>query len=199
MTRLRKILSLVFLVAFVGLVIWLAYHETRIPQNQGEVLNRMIELQREGRYDKAVQVVQNWMKDSRRDISHDEFLYQQIAIVYLMKAYNRPSSRDESTRRAEENLQKTISLFNGQSLNGLSLEPFEIGRAYEFLGDISEKDKCRLYEKAHELFVRQLPLITGESYTAYGHTTLLEPVRNDVRNHLDAVTGKSSRAGCQSH
>ncbi len=196
MTRPTKVLLLTLLVPFVALAAWLAYHETRIPQNQGEVLNRMIELQREGRYDKAVQVVQNWMRDNRRDTSHDALLYQQIAIVYIAKAYKKSRSRDESMRRAEENLQRALSFFDEQSQGDLSLDLFEIGEGYEILADISNQDKCRLYEKARALFVQQLPLIKGDSYTAYGHTTPLEPVRNDVRKHLDAVKGKSLRAGC---
>jgi hypothetical protein len=154
-----KVLSLIVIVAFVVLVARFVYHETRIPQNQGEVLNRMIELQKEGRYDKAVQVVQNWMNDGRRDISHDGFMYGQIAMVYIMKAYKRPTARDQSVRRAEENLQKALSFFDGRSQSDLSLDPFEIGGGYEILADISDKDKCRLYEKARALFVRQLPLI----------------------------------------
>jgi hypothetical protein len=194
-----KVLSLIVIVAFVVLVARFVYHETRIPQNQGEVLNRMIELQKEGRYDKAVQVVQNWMNDGRRDISHDGFMYGQIAMVYIMKAYKRPTARDQSVRRAEENLQKALSFFDGRSQSDLSLDPFEIGGGYEILADISDKDKCRLYEKARALFARQLPLIKGDSYTAYGHTTQLEPVRGDVRKHLIAVIEKSSKARCPAY
>src|SRR5258708_13001646 len=95
MTRPTKVLLLTLLVPFVALAAWLAYHETRIPQNQGEGLNRMIELQREGRYDKAVQVVQNWMRDNRHDTSHDALLYQQIAIVYIPKPSKKPGSSDD--------------------------------------------------------------------------------------------------------
>ncbi len=161
MTRPSKVLLLTLLVPFVALAACLAYHETRTPRNQTEVLNRMIELQKEGRYDKAVQVVQNWIS-----VSHDGLRYDQIAFVYIEKAYKQAVNRDESIRRAQESLQKALSFFDGQSQNDLSLEPFEIGGAYEILADISDKDKCRLYEKARKLFVRQLPLITGESYTA---------------------------------
>jgi len=193
MTRPSKVF-LLLLVPFVALAAWLAYHETRTPRNQTEVLNRMIELQKEGRYDKAVQVAQSWI-----DVSDDGLMYDQIAFVYITRAYNKPAYRDESIRRAEESLQKALAFFDGQNQDILSLEPFEIGGAYEILADISDKDKCRLYEKARELFVRQLPMIKGDSYAAYGHTTRLEPVRSDVRKHLDAVNGKSSKGGCQAH
>jgi hypothetical protein len=199
MTPVWKFLLLTLLVPFVAVAAWFTYRETRIPQNQNEALKRMIELQREGRYDKAVQVVQNWMNDSRRDISHDGLMYDQIAFVYIAKAYKRPATRDESARRAEENLQKAVSFFDAQSRSDLTLDPFEIGGGYEIMGDLSDKDKCRLYEKARGLFEQQLPLIKGDSYTAYGHTTQLEPVRKDVRKHLNAVIEKSSKANCQAH
>jgi tetratricopeptide (TPR) repeat protein len=191
-----KVLFLMFLVPIVALAAWLAYHETRTPQNENEVLRRMIELQREGRYDKAVQVVQNWMNDSRRDMSHDELLYQQIAMVYIAKAYKKRSSRDESVHLAEMNLEKSLNLFEKDAPKDNDPWLFEIGGAYELLGDTSDKDKCRLYEKASAALTRQLPLIKGDSYTAYGHTTPLEPVRAEIRKHLDALNEKSSKAGC---
>ncbi len=191
MTIPLKFLLFIVVAVILLFAFWLAYHETRTPQNQTEVMNRAIELQKEGRYDKAAQVIQNWI-----NVSHDGLMYDQIAFVYIAKAYKKPANRDESIRRAEESLQKGLTFFDEQSQDDLSLEPFEIGGAYELLGDISEKDKCPLYEKAHGLFVRQLPLIKGDSYTAYGHTTPLEPVRRDVRKHLNATTEKSSRVGC---
>lgn len=175
----------------------LAYHETRTPQNQVEVLNRMIELQREGRYDKAVQIVQNWMKDNRRDVSHDEILCQQIAMVYIAKAYKKPASRSESVRQAELNLEKSRELFEKEESKDNDTWLFGIGGAYEILGDISEKEKCRFYEKAREALVRQLSLIKGDSYTAYGKTMQLEPLRAEINKHLESVNAKNSAGGCQ--
>ncbi len=197
MTRSRKVAILAFLVPLVTLAAWLAYHETRIPQNQQEVLDRMIELQREGRYDKAVEVVQKWMSDRRRNVANDDFMYGQIAMVYIIKAYKRPGSKEVSVHRAEENLQRELSLFDKQNHGDFSVDLFEIGRAYEILGDISDKDKCRLYQKAAQELERQLPLIKGDTYTSYGTTTRLEPLRADIRKHLEAVNEKSSTAGCR--
>jgi len=197
MTRPRKVFLLALLVPFVALAGWLAYRETRTPQSENEVLKRMIELQREGRYDKAVQVVQNWISDSRRDKSHDEQLYQQIAMVYIGKAYKRRSSRDESLHLAEMNLEKSLGLFEKDSPKDNDPLLFEIGGAYELLADTSDKDKCRLYQKASAALTRQLPLIKGDFYTTYGKPLPLEPIRAEIRKHLDAVNGKSSKAGCQ--
>ena len=200
MNRSSKIVPLILLVPmFVAAAAWVVYHETRTPQNEKEALNRMIELQQEGRYEKAAQTMQTWMQDGRRDASRDGFMYGQIAFVYIAKAYKKPGTRDESVRRAEDNLQKALTFYEEHPQDGLTLEPFEIGGTYEILGDLSEKDKCRLYEKAHRLLVQQLPLIKGDSYTAYGHTTPLDPVRGEVNKHLDAVNDKLSKVGCQAH
>jgi len=199
MTPSQKVVLLAVSVPFVALTAWLVYHETRIPQNQAEVLNRMIELQKEGRYDKAAQVVQNWMNDRQRDISHDGLMYDQIAMLYIMKAYKRPRSREDSIHRAEEDLEKELSLFERQNHDDLSVDLFDIGRAYEALGDISDTNKCRFYRKAGQALERQLPLIKGDSYTSYGYTTQLEPLRAEIRKHIEAINGKYLAAACQPH
>lgn len=199
MTRSPKVAALAFLVPLVALAAWLAYHETRTPQNQQEALNRMIELQKEGRYDKAVEVVQKWMNDGRRNVVNDDFMYGQIAMVYIVKAYKKPRSREESVHRAEENLERELRLFDKQNGGDFSVDLDEIGLAYEALGDISDKDKCRLYQKAEQDLERQLPLIKGDTYTSYGTTLSLEPLRGEVGRHLHAIDEKSSKAGCQLH
>jgi hypothetical protein len=115
---------------------------------------------------------------------------------YIARAYKKPRSRDASVHEAELNLEKALDIINKNKSEDIDVMLFAIGGAYELLGDISDKDERRLYVKAHELFARQLPLIKGDSYTAYGHTTPLEPVRRDVIKHFRATTEKSSRAGC---
>src|SRR5882724_8095748 len=192
----KVFLAVLLLVCF-GFAAWLIYHELRTPQNQGEVLNRMIELQRQHRYDKAVAVVQRWLTDPRRDVSHDGFMHGQIAFVYIAKAYKRPASRDESLHESERNLEMERELIAKAPVD-LQIDLFQIGGSYEILGDLSNKDKCRYYDAARKDLQRQLPLIQAESYTAYGKTILLEPLRQEVKKHLDAVNDKSSKAGCPS-
>jgi hypothetical protein len=196
MTLSSKAWFFVLLVPVLILISWIAYHELRTPQNQEEVLTRMIELQKQGRYDGAVRVMQRWMNDSRRDVTHDELLYQQIAMIYIMKAYKKSASRNESARLAELSLEKSFDLFERQKSKDNDPWLIEIGGAYETLGDISDRDKCRLYERANALYLEQLPLIKGESLTSYGYTARLEPVRAEIRKHLDATKKKLSGAGC---
>jgi hypothetical protein len=63
----------------------------------------MIELEKDGRYDKAAEVVQNWMNDGGRNVTRGESMYDQTAMVYISKAYKRPRTREESVHRAEDN------------------------------------------------------------------------------------------------
>ncbi len=187
------------LLACLIMAAWFVFREGHPPKSGSEALTWAIELQEAGRYDKAVQVLQTWMKGANRNTSHDGFLYQQIAMIYIMKAYKKPKTRDDSIRQSELNLIEAQRLFDQQQARDDYTSLFGIGGAYEILGDISDKDKCRLYEIGRQALERQLPLIKGDSYTAYGKTVPLEPLRAEIRKHLDAVNKKSSTAGCQAH
>ena len=158
-----KILCSALLVACVIFGAWLTYHETRTPRNQAEVFNRMMELAKEGRYDKAAQVVQNWMNDSRRDSSHDGFLYQQIAMIYIAKAYKKPATRADSVHAADVNLEKALAFFDRKVPADNDVSLFGIGGTYQMLGDVADDSKCQYYEKARQSFAIQLPLIKGDS------------------------------------
>ena len=117
-------------------------------------------------------------------------------MVYINKTYHKESTRDESLDNAASHLEKALGIYAAKKPQEVDVLLFEIGAAYEILGDLTTKDKCRFFGKARMLFEEQLPLIKGDSYTAYGHTTPLEPVRTDVRKHLAAVEKKSAQADC---
>jgi hypothetical protein len=194
-----KFLLLVVVAACLVVAAWFVFRQRHTPKSASEALNWAIELQQAGRYDKAVQTLQMWMKGPNRDTSRDGFLYQQIAMIYIVKAYKKPKTKDDSIRQSELNLIEAQRLFDQQQVGDNDSSLFGIGGAYELLGDMSDKDKCRLYEIGRQALERQLPLIRGDSYTAYGKTFPLEPLRADIRKHLDAVNKKSSTAGCQAH
>jgi len=199
MSRAWKLFLSMALLACLIMAAWFVFREGHPPKSGSEALTWAIELQEAGRYDKAVQVLQTWMKGANRNTSHDGFLYHQIAMIYIVKAYKKPRTRDDSIHQSELNLKEAQRLFDQQQVLDDDTSLFGIGGAYEILGDISDKDKCRLYEIGRQALERQLPLIKGDSYTAYGKTVPLEPLRAEIRKHLDAVNKKSSTAGCQAH
>jgi hypothetical protein len=198
MTLASKVFLFAFLLACLGFAAWLIHHELRIPQNEREVMDRVIELMQEGRYDKAVQIVQAWIKDPRRDTSHDGSLYQEMAIAYIAKANRALTGRSEAIRQAELNIEKQLNLYNKENVISLRLDLFEISKAHEVLGDLSDKDKCLYYGMAEQELDRQSSLIHGDFYEADGRKFPLAPVRRDINKHLDAVKEKASKAGCPS-
>jgi tetratricopeptide (TPR) repeat protein len=164
MTQSRKILYFAGLaVVCLTLTGWFVIARRDVPKMGVEGLNRATELQQAGRYDNAVQVLQTWMKGASRNTSHDGFLYQQIAMIYMAKAYKRPATKNESIRQAQLNLEKSLNFVNQRPPEDNSLDLDRIGGAYEILGDLSETNKCEFYEKAKEAFARELPLIKGDS------------------------------------
>lgn len=166
------------------------------PRSRGEAVTRMVQLQESGHYDAAVHVVEDWMKQHQNDTSQNDFLHQQIAMVYISKAYHRRSTRDESIDKAASHLEQALSLYAAKKPEDVDTSLFGIGGAYEILGDLSQNDKCRFYGKARSAFDEQLPLIKGDSYTAYGKTVTLEPLRAEIRKHITSVEEKSGQAGC---
>ena len=136
------------------------------------------------------------MNQHKNDTSQNDFLHQQIAMVYISKAYYKQSTRDESIDKAASHLEQALNLYAAKRPEDVDTSLYGIGGAYEILADLSQKDKCQLYGKARSAFDGQLPLIKGDSYTAYGKTVALEPLRFEIRKHLISVDDKSAKAGC---
>lgn len=196
MTLIWKTLFLSLLAATLLSLAWVLYFPKPAPRSQEEALSRMIALERDGRYDQAVKTVQGWLQDSRRDVSHDGLLYEQISTVYINEAYKKPESGEDSVHQAELNFERALTLRDQQRADDLGLDLFEIGGGYELMGDLPITDKCECYKKAQKLFEQQLPLIQADTYRAFGKTYSLNPLRADVNKHLIAVRQKLSSSGC---
>ena len=202
MTYPRKFLLLATALILLIIAGWLAYVRIHVPKSESEALNWAIELQKVGRYDKGVEILESWMKGSNRDTSHDGFLYHQIALIYIVKAHSKPTTRDQSISKAELNLEKSLGFLNNKKNENIGLDSMVlegVGGAYQALGDMTDRDKCGFYKKARQAFVRDLPLIQGDSYTAYGSNVPLEPARVEIGKQLDSVNEKFSKAGCQAN
>ncbi|HYA64632.1 MAG TPA: hypothetical protein VED66_15615 [Candidatus Sulfotelmatobacter sp.] len=178
---------------------WLLFYPKPVPKNEQQALEQAIVHMQDSRYDSAVHVLEQWMTNTPRNFSHDDFLYQQIAMIYIQKAYKEPKTKSESIYKAASNLDRAQSLLDRNQTGELDVMLFEIGGGYAILGDLSNENKCQFYEKARQDFVRQLTLIKGDSYTAYGKTIPLGRVRAEVRRHLDEVNTKFSSASCQTN
>ena|ERR1700751_5596349 len=191
----KTFLTILLLLCF-GFAVWFSHHELRTPQNDGEVMDRQRELVRAARCDKAIQAIETCMKDSRKNVSRDGMLYQQIAIAHFGQAWSTSTGKRESIRQSDLNLEKAIELHNRENAAGLRIDLLEIGRGHERLGDFSNECKCLYYRKAARELTRQLSLVRGDSYAADGKKFPLEPLRRDINQHLDAVREKSADTRC---
>jgi len=84
---------------------------TKRPQNQDDVTKRAFELPKWGRYDAAAQVIQDWVTQGKGDVSHNDFLHFQIAMIYLTKASKRHWTREESLHNATLHLEQALSIY----------------------------------------------------------------------------------------
>jgi hypothetical protein len=62
-------------------------------------MKRAFGLQTWGRYDAAAEVIQDWMNQGKGDVSHNDFLHFEIAMIYLKKASKRHFAREEFAQR----------------------------------------------------------------------------------------------------
>jgi hypothetical protein len=193
-----KVFLSVFLLVSLGFASWLIRRELRTPQNEREVMDRVIELMQEGRYQKPVQILPAWIDDPRRDASRDGLLYQEMAIAYIAKANRVATGSSQVIRPAALNFGKQLGLYNKENVTSLRLDLLEIGSAPEALADLADKDKCLHYGLAQQEFDRQSSPIPGDFYVADGRKFPLPALCRNIDKQLDAVKEKSSNAGCLS-
>lgn len=149
---------------------------------------QMTEFATRGDYDRAIQTGLSALKQS-----HDASLYQQLAMVYLMRAYKEPGRREEWARETVLYSEKSLAA-DVQAKDFLNLH--EAGRIMEAAGNISATSKCEYYGKAAKAFSDQAPLLQGESINAYGYRRPLAPIRNENEKSLARVQQELAAAGC---
>jgi hypothetical protein len=164
------------------------------PEKGSDAITLMTKYSQRGRYDDAISVAQDWMNKHPNDQSHGATFYEQIAITYLMKASKERARRDEWVKQAVAYFDKDLSV---HQKNSVDVELYNVGRGFESAGDLSSSDSCLYYGRALKAFEEEFPFIQGDSYTAYGKTIPLEPVRQENQKALGRVKAKFEKAGCK--
>jgi hypothetical protein len=164
------------------------------PEEGSDAITLMAKYSQQERYDDAIRVAQDWMNKHPNDPSHGATFYEQIAIIYLMKASKDRARRDEWVKQAVTYLDKDLSV---HQKNSVDVELYKVGRGFESAGDLSSSDSCLYYSRALKAFEDQFAFIQGDGYTAYGKTIPLEPVRQENQKALGRVKEKSEKAGCK--
>jgi hypothetical protein len=164
------------------------------PESGSEAISLMARYNQQGRHDDAIKVAQDWLKRHPQDPLHGATFYEQIAITYLIKASKDGVHKDEWIREAVNYYDKDLSV---HQKNDIDLELYTVGRGFESAGDLSTNDSCSYYRRTLKAFEEERPFIQGNSYTAYGKTIQLAPVRQENEKALERVKVKFDKAACK--
>lgn len=169
----------------------------RVPTNEPsanpvitKAASEMTRYAQKGDYEKAVQIGLAAAREAP-----DPVIYQQIAMMYLMRAHKQPAARDSWLREAVLYANKSCETESHSSGDFLNL--YEAGRILEDAGDLSSAGRCEYYRDAVKRLTDQAPLLEGDSFAAFGYRHHLAPMRNENQKALTRVKGKFVDAGCK--
>jgi hypothetical protein len=163
--------------------------KAKTPETSNDARTLMGNYGQRGGYDDAIRVAQNWMERHPEDS-----LYDQVAIIYLVKASKDGAHKDEWIEQAVANYEKDLK---AHKMGAVDIELYEVGLGFERAGDLSTHDSCLYYGRAVKAFEDEVQFIQGDSYTAYGSTVPLAPVRQGNDKALERVKSKFDKAGCK--
>jgi hypothetical protein len=164
------------------------------PEKGSDAITLMARYNDQGRHDDAIRVAQDWLKKHPEDPLHGARFYEQIAITYLMKASNDRAHKDEWIQQAVTYYDKDLSVHQKEDID---IELYSVGRGFELAGDLSTNDSCLYYGRAVKAFGGEVRFIQRDSYTAYGKTIPLAPIRQENEKALVRVKEKFDKAGCK--
>jgi tetratricopeptide (TPR) repeat protein len=169
----------------------------RVPTNEpstnpviAKAATEMTRYAQKGDYEKAVEIGL-----AAAGEVPDPWIYQQIAMVYLMRAHKQSATRDDWLRDAVFYANKSCETKSHSAGDLLNL--YEAGRILEDAGDLSSAGRCEYYRDAVKKLTDQAPLLEGDSIAAFGYRHQLAPMRNENQKALTRVKGKFVDAGCK--
>jgi hypothetical protein len=162
------------------------------PEKASDAISLMTKYNQRGRHDDAIRVAQDWLKRHPEDSGAT--FYEQIALTYLMKASKDSTHKDEWIQQAVTYYDKELSVHQKREVD---VELYGVGRGFETAGDLSTRDGCLYYGRALKAFEQEASYIHGDSFTAYGKTIPLAPVRKENEQALERVKVKFMTANCK--
>jgi hypothetical protein len=186
--------SLLALVSILAIV-FLGGCRASPPKTRSEMITVMTKYGKQGKWDDAIRVAQEWLKSHPEDGSGaNGIVYEQLAMDYLAKASRDGTHKDEWIRQAVAYFDKDLSSHQQKPVD---IEFYSAGRGFEGAGDLSTSDSCLYYGRALKAFADEEPLIQGNTYTDSGTSVPLAPVRQENEKSRERVKAKFAKAGCK--
>jgi hypothetical protein len=133
--------------------------------------SKMIQSVKDARYDDAIAIGLAALRKRPNDAS----VYQQIAVVYLIRAEKDSAGRQQWLLEAASYIDKAL---NADFTNPINIR--DLGSDLEKIGDLSTDDaRCQDYRRALDLSKRAAKLLEGDHITLGGQAYPVDPVRKD--------------------
>jgi hypothetical protein len=183
--------GIILVSVFAGAFLLWSYRVRARGDDSHDFGSQMINYTKRGRYDAAVQV---GLHELRND-SRDEFVYQQIAMVYLQRAYKDSDHRQEWVTTGVSYIEKSLSRNSkDKDIAGASL--LQDALNFKDFGNLSADQRCAYYARARKLLEDRVPMLRGDKLTLEGREFPLAPLRKENEQFLSDLNGKAATAGC---
>jgi tetratricopeptide (TPR) repeat protein len=158
----------------------------------GDVGSQIVAYAKQGRFDEAVQVGQRAIQNH----PDDDFVYQQIANVYLMRAKSDTVERETWVIKAVSYLDKALSIRSNEE-DVAGVHRFQIARSLELAGDLSPAGRCSYYDRAQKLLRDRVLSLQGDNLKLEGKTFPLIPLRAENESAIGRLQTKTTSAACR--
>jgi hypothetical protein len=197
----RQLITFIGVLIIAGIVFvswhqWAATHaDDQAAANSGDSRDagsRMTKYVKEGRYDDAIHIGLG----SLRNQPSDEFFYNQIAVVYFVRAEKDRDRREQWVASAVSYTEQALAL-NSKSKDVAGILLFQEGRSFGLAGDLSSMKRCTHYGRALFLIQQREGLLQGKQVTVDGTAYPLAPMRKENEKILMDIKAKAANAGCK--
>ncbi len=165
-----------------------------VPKRASEAVTLMTRYNGAGRYDDAIRLAQDWVREHPDDASDKAFMYQQMGFTYLSKAIRDPAHKDQWIQQAVVYFDEDLSI---HPRSDGDIELFLVGRGFESAGHYSTINRCVYYGRAVKAFEDEVPNIQGDTITLAGTTVKLAPIRQQNEKALERAKLEFTGAGCK--
>jgi hypothetical protein len=183
-----------FAVVLLLMVFLLVGCRSAVPKGASEMITLMTKYSQQGRPDAAITLAQEWLKEHPDNASEVSNVYEQLAMTYLWKASKDTAHKDEWIHQGVAYLDRDLSV-HPKTEPDITL--YVVGRAFETAGRLSTSNGCEYYGRAVKAFEEETPYIQGDTFTAYGNTVRLEPIRQENEKALERVKAELAKAACK--
>jgi hypothetical protein len=192
-SRAKPVVVLMLILALgAGAYIAADQNQSSTDTSATDAISRMTDLTRAGRYEDAVKVG----LESLKQASSDELVYEQIADVYLIRAEKEPTRREEWVIKAVSYLQKSLS-HRSKENDVAAVHLFQDAKGFELAGDLSKDKRCTYYDEARKLLEERASALQGDKIRVAGKTSAVGPLRTENERALAGMQEKAARAQCE--